>query len=31
MKNVYVKHSCLRIFLMNTLYHKPFKKLWYMF
>lgn len=21
----------LRIFLINTLYHKPFQKLWYMF
>lgn len=21
----------LRIFLINTFYHKPFKKLWYMF
>ena len=31
MKNVYVKHFCLRIFLINTFYHKPFKKLWYMF
>ena len=30
-KNVYVKHFCLRIFLMNTFYHRTFKKLWYMF
>lgn len=30
-KNVYVKHSCLQIFLINTFYHRAFKKLWYMF
>ena len=30
-KNVYVKHSCLQIFLINTFYHRTFKKLWYMF
>nr|DAJ38383.1 MAG TPA: hypothetical protein [Caudoviricetes sp.] len=30
-KNVYVKHFCLQIFPTNILYHRTFKKLWYMF
>lgn len=30
-KNVYVKHFCLQIFPSNILYHRTFKKLWYMF
>ena len=31
MKNAYVKYFYLRIFPTNTLYHRTFKKLWYMF